>query len=238
MYEGNVGSVARAMKNFGFHDLVLVNPCRIGDFGRAMASHARDLLAEARIVSTLDDVLSGADLVVGTTGKRTDADQRHLRLFLRQPCLTPEELCERLSPWKGDVALLFGPEDSGLSNEELMDCDLVVSIPTSVDYPVMNLSHSVAILLYELSAIGPGKVKMAEKSSLDRLYERYRDWLFSIDYPPHKIDYTMLMLKRIYGRSGLTEREVNTILGALKKAEWSNRRLATLVPMGDVSRKR
>ncbi len=224
MYEGNVGSVARAMKNFGFHELVLVKPCRLKEFSRAMASHAQDLLAEARIAPSLDDALSGADLVVGTTGKRIGEGQRHLRLHLRVPCLTPKELAERLAPWEGKVAILFGPEDCGLSNDELMDCDLVVSIPTSDGYPVMNLSHAAAILLYELSGIGPGEVKMADGGSLDRLYARYREWLCSIDYPTHKIEYTMLMLRRIYGRSGLTEREVNTILGALKKAEWSKRR--------------
>ncbi|MDM7934954.1 MAG: TrmH family RNA methyltransferase, partial [Methanothrix sp.] len=89
MYDGNVGSVARAMKNFGFHDLVLVNPCKIDDFGRAMSSHARDVLEEARVVGTLEEAIAGANLVVGTTGKRLENEERHLRLHLRVPCLTP-----------------------------------------------------------------------------------------------------------------------------------------------------
>ena len=73
LYDGNVGSVARAMKNFGFHDLVLVNPCKIEDFGMAMASHARDVLQMARSFARLPRSLAGANLVVGTTGKRLEA---------------------------------------------------------------------------------------------------------------------------------------------------------------------
>jgi tRNA/rRNA methyltransferase len=88
LYEGNVGSVARAMKNFGFHDLALVNPCRIEDYGCAMASHARDILQMSHNFSTLAEALEGANLVVGTTGKRLEHEQHHLRLHLRVPCLT------------------------------------------------------------------------------------------------------------------------------------------------------
>ena len=80
LYERNVGSVARAMKNFGFHDLALVNPCKIEDYGCAMASHARDVLQMSRSFSTLAEALEGANLVVGTTGKRLEHEQHHLRL--------------------------------------------------------------------------------------------------------------------------------------------------------------
>ena len=85
LYEGNVGSVARSMKNFGFHDLVMVNPCKIEDFGSAMASHARDVLQMSRSFSSLPEALEGANLVVGTTGKRLETEQHHLRLHLRVP---------------------------------------------------------------------------------------------------------------------------------------------------------
>src|SRR5512138_3688519 len=153
MYDGNVGSVARAMKNFGFHDLVLVNPCKIDDFGRAMASHARDVLEGARVVGTLEEAVAGVNLVVGTTGKRLENEERHLRLHLRVPCLSPAQLKDKLDGKNGDVALLLGREDIGLTNDELMICDMVVSIPTSEDYPIMNLSHAAALLFYELSRV-------------------------------------------------------------------------------------
>jgi len=146
MYEGNVGSVARAMKNFGFRDLVLVNPCQIEDYGLAMAAHARDVLQMSRSVSTLQEGLEGASLVVGTTGKRLGDEPHHLRLHLRAPCLSPAQLAEKLKGNEGEVALLLGREDCGLRNEELAVCDLRVSIPTAWEYPIMNLSHAAAHL--------------------------------------------------------------------------------------------
>lgn len=82
MYDGNVGSVARSMKNFGFDQLVLVNPCQIDDFGMAMASHAKDILEKAKVVATLEEAVNGASLVVGTTGKRIGEDHKHLRLHI------------------------------------------------------------------------------------------------------------------------------------------------------------
>jgi tRNA/rRNA methyltransferase len=223
MYDGNIGSVARAMKNFGFEDLVLVNPCSIDDFGLAMASHARDVLDMARTVRTLEEALNGADLVAGTTGKRMGNEQRHLRLHLRTPCLSPRDLAEKLDRHEGTIALLFGREDCGLTNEELMICDMVVSIPTSAKYPIMNLSHAAAVLLYELSRVNEGdamRASMANRQSLLLLQDRARSLLKDICYPPHKVEYTVLMLQRVFGRAELTEREVRTLLGVIKNIRW------------------
>jgi tRNA/rRNA methyltransferase len=223
LYEGNVGSVARAMKNFGFHDLALVNPCKIEDFGCAMASHARDVLQMSRSFSSLGEALAGANLVVGTTGKRLDEAQHHLRLHLRVPCLTPAELAEKLSEKEGTVALLLGREDCGLNSEELAICDMLVSIPTSEEYPVMNLSHCAAVLFYELSQnrdVHSGNVEMARRESLDLLQERTKSLLSDVSYPQHKVDFTLLMLRRILGRAELTEREARTLLGLIKRIRW------------------
>lgn len=223
LYEGNVGSVARAMKNFGFHDLVMVNPCRIEDFGLAMASHARDVLQMSRSYTSLAEAISGANLVVGSTGKRLDTAQHHLRLHLRVPCLSPAELAEKLQGMEGTVALLLGREDCGLSSEELALCDMLISIPTFQEYPVMNLSHSAAILFYELSRKTEqdgSMVEMARRESMDLLAERSRALLHEISYPRHKVDYTLLMLRRILGRAKLTERETRTLLGLIKNIRW------------------
>lgn len=220
MYEGNVGSVARAMKNFGFQDLVLVNPCPIEDLGLAMASHAKDLLLGARRASSIDEAIEGADLVVGTTGKRLGREQRHLRLYLRAPCLTPEELSERLRDREGTVALLLGREDCGLHSRELALCDMLVSIPTSHDYPVMNLSHASAVLLYELSSLDGGEIGLASREIQQLLLERSRALLREIGYPSHKLEFTVLMLRRIFGRAGLTEREARALLGIIKGVCW------------------
>jgi TrmH family RNA methyltransferase len=220
MYEGNVGSVARAMKNFGFADLVLVNPCRIEDFGQAMASHARDLLAAAKRASTLPEALQGANLVVGTTGKRLEEAKHHLRLHLRVPCLTPAELSRKLDGKEGVVALLLGREDVGLCSEDLMLCDMLVSIPTSHEYPIMNLSHAATVLFYELSTVKNGETELASQESLRLLQDRCRSLLSEVSYPGHKVKFTMLMLRRILGRAELTEREARTLLGLIKKIRW------------------
>ncbi|HWQ18414.1 MAG TPA: RNA methyltransferase [Methanotrichaceae archaeon] len=220
MYDGNIGSIARAMKNFGFSNLVLVNPCQIDDFGLAMASHAKDILAGARTATTLEEALEGADLVVGTTGKRLGDEQRHLRLHLRVPCFTPSQLAVKLQGKEGEIALLLGREDVGLTNEELMACDMVVSIPTSDTYPIMNISHAAAVLLYELSGLNGGETRLASRDSLLILQNKAREILLETRYPDHKAEFTLLMLRRIFGRAGLTEREVNTILGVLKNIKW------------------
>jgi len=220
MYEGNVGSVARVMKNFGFHDLVLVNPCKIEDFGSAMAAHARDVLQMSRSYSTLQEALEGVSLVVGTTGKRLETEQHHLRLHLRIPCLTPAELAEKLNGKEGEVALLLGREDCGLCSEELAICDMVVSIPTAWEYPIMNLSHAAAVLFYELSQVEDGSLDLASRETMLRLLERSRKLLQEISYPEHKLEFTVLMLRRIFGRAELTEREARTLLGVIKNLSW------------------
>lgn len=220
MYDGNVGSVARAMKNFGFHNLVLVNPCKIDDFGRAMSAHARDVLEGARVVGSLEEAIDGANLVVGTTGKRLRNEDKHLRLHLRVPCLTPAELREKLDGKSGEVAILLGREDVGLTNDELTACDMVVSIPTSEDYPIMNLSHAAAVLFYELSSANEGETDMASRNSLILLQDRVRAMLHEVNYPEHKVEYIVLMFRRIFGRAELTEREARTILGVIKNIRW------------------
>ncbi|MFZ2473191.1 MAG: RNA methyltransferase [Methanothrix sp.] len=223
LYEGNVGSVARAMKNFGFHDLVLVNPCKIEDFGSAMASHARDVLQMARTYASLLEALQGCNLVVGTTGKRLDEAQHHLRLHLRVPCFTPAELAKKLTGKDGTVALLLGREDCGLNSGELALCDMLVSIPTSREYPVMNLSHSATVLFYELSQTenaDGSNVEMAGGESLALLQDKTRSLLAEICYPVHKVEFTLLMLRRILGRAELTEREARTLLGLIKRIRW------------------
>jgi len=208
------------MKNFGFKDLVLVNPCRIEDFGSAMASHARDVLQMSRTVSSLQEALEGTNLVVGTTGKRLEEAKHHLRQHLRVPCLAPWELAEKLRGKDGTVALLLGREDCGLDSEELAICDMIVSIPTSEKYPVLNISHAAAILFYELSIIENGSYQMAKRESLLLLQDRCKSLLQEVGYPEHKIEFTVLMLRRVLGRAELTEREARTLLGIIKNIRW------------------
>ena len=215
MYQGNVGSVARAMKNFGYTDLVLVNPCELEGQARAMASHARDVLEGAKIVTTLEEAVKGANLRIGTTGVGSLKTGEHIRL----PLYTPGELKEKLKGCSGKVAILFGREDSGFRNDELKSFDILITIPTSEVYPIMNLSHAVAVTLYELSELEGGNSPLADGFDLQLLYEHLEEFLEEIEYPPHKKDKTFLMLRRIFGRAGLTPREVQTLRGLIRKTE-------------------
>jgi len=215
MYQGNVGSVARAMKNFGYNDLVLVNPCKLEGEARAMSSHARDILEGARITSTLDEAVKDVSLTIGTTGVAGLKTGEHIRL----PLYTPKELKERLKDYSGTIAILFGREDTGFRNDELKSFDMLITIPTSEIYPIMNLSHAVAVVLYELSELEGGNSPLADGFDLQLLYGHLEELLEEIDYPPHKKDKTFLMLRRIFGRAGLTPREVQTLRGIIKKTE-------------------
>lgn len=215
MYQGNVGSVARAMKNFGYSDLVLVKPCELEGQARAMSSHARDVLEGARITSTLEEAVKGADLLIGTTGVSSLKTGEHIRL----PLYTVKEIKEKLRGYSGTIAVLFGREDNGFSNDELKCFDMLITVPTSEIYPIMNLSHAVAIVLYELSGLEGGNNPLAEGLDLQLLYEHLDELLEEIDYPAHKKDKTSLMLRRIFGRAGLTPREVQTLRGIIRKSE-------------------
>lgn len=215
MYQGNVGSVARVMKNFGYSDLVLVRPCELEGQARAMASHAWDILKEARITSTIEEAVKGANLTVGTTGAVSLKTGEHVRL----PLYAPAELKEKLKDYNGTIAILFGREDKGFRNEELKSFDILITVPTSEIYPIMNLSHAVAVILYEFSELEGGNSPLAERFDLQLLYEHLEELLNKIEYPPHKKDKTFLMLRRIFGRAGLTPREVQTLRGVIRKIE-------------------
>ena len=158
--------------------------------------------------------------MVGTTGKRLETEQHHLRLHLRVPCFTPAELAAKLNGKEGTVALLLGREDCGLNSEELAICDMLVSIPTSSDYPVMNLSHAAAVLFYELSRAEGGGTELASRQSLNLLQEGANSLLQDVCYPEHKVDFADLMLRRIFGRAELTEREARSLLGIIKRIRW------------------
>tara|TARA_B100000287_G_scaffold390362_1_gene401180 strand:- start:2846 stop:3670 length:825 start_codon:yes stop_codon:yes gene_type:complete len=144
--EGNLGAIARNMLNFGFDELHLISPeLTIGEEARKRAKHAKNVLEKAVIHNNLDDAINDCSLVIGTSGKREFGEKIITRHFV-----TPEEISDRIYPNHGKIALVFGPEGKGLSQEELICCDLLTSIPTWEGYPIMNLSHSVSVILYEL----------------------------------------------------------------------------------------
>jgi tRNA/rRNA methyltransferase len=215
--EENIGAVARATKNFGFSNLYLVNPPNIGKKALSIASHAYDLLNACTIVGSVDEAIASSALIAGTTSQPGISRNRHMRM----PFFSPHELKKKIEGKSGILSLLFGREDQGLLNEELMQCDFVVCVPTSPGYPVMNLSHAVAVVLYELRDAGGdfGEITLANVADKARLFTHVRTFLDEIEYREHKREKTMLMLRRILGRAELTQREVRTLHGIVSKAE-------------------
>ncbi|VVB93180.1 tRNA (cytidine(34)-2'-O)-methyltransferase [uncultured archaeon] len=216
LYSGNVGSVARVMKNFGFNELVLLNPCELDRQARLMSVHAYDIIENARIEFYLRDAIKGSNIIVGMTGLPGKTDNKHMRM----PFISPHKLKEKLAGKSGVISLLFGREDDGLRNEELEICDIIVNIPTTPVYPSMNLSHAVAVVLYELSDVKGETNYLADHFDIELLYEHIDEVLNDIEYKEHKEDKTRLMLRRILGRAELTGREVQTLRGILRRIQW------------------
>ena len=221
LYDGNVGSVARTMKNFGYVDLALVNPCQLKEQSRAMAMHARDVLENASIHSTILDAVGNSNLIIAATGNPGKKIENHIRM----PSYTPVEIKHILEDEKGLVSILFGREDKGLINSEMELCDMIMSIPTNHEYPSMNISHAATVVLYELSNIKPGSIELAEHFDLDLMHDHFHELMEEIEYPEHKLDKTMLMVRRIFGRSRLTAREVQTLRGLMRRIQHRIRHL-------------
>ena len=221
-HEGNVGSVARAMKNFGVSDLRLVNPPPLGEDARRRAMHGIDVLTAAKRYTTYTEAIRGADLVVGTSGVKTESERK----FHRQ-ATTPRELSANLGGVGGIVSLVFGREDFGLLNAELEACDVLVTIPASPEYPILNMAQAAAILLYEIHAAkdGPAKARLpASAAERDTLYATFDDLLAVTNYPPHKRGRTKVMFRRLMGRAAPSKWEFHALMGVIARAAKTIRR--------------
>lgn len=212
-HPGNLGAVARAMKNFGCTRLLLIEPkCSPSDAeAKKRAKWANDILEGATIGSF--DLLEGFDLVIATTAELGNDFN-----LPRTPIL-PSQLRERLTEREGKIALLFGRESDGLTNEEIARSDFSLTIPSNADYPVLNLSHAVAVTLALLLSerFEPGLeerfplVKSAEKRQLLKMIDERLDTMeFST---PEKRATQRLLWKRLVAKSFLTQREAMALMG-------------------------
>ena len=220
--QGNVGAVARAMKNFGVEELVLVSSCPIGVEERQRAMHGLDILEAAQIVPNLDASIKDADLIVGTSGVDTGSEKHFSRIAIR-----PREFAEKVRQAEGIVALLFGREDFGLLDGELRRCDLLVKVPAADEYPVLNMSHAASILLYELF-LGKAPTKDARPMSAvesQKLHAALSDLLAATDYPAHKRPRTKIMVRRLLGRAVPSKWEFHALMGVFQRATKRIRRL-------------
>ena len=226
----NVGSVARVMKNMGLHQLVLVNPqCDpLGIEAQQMAVHGRDILEAAQQVPTLPDALKGCQRAIATTA-RTRA------------LPTPLEHPRTALPWLLEPgitsALIFGREDRGLSNIELNYAQRFVGIPSSSEYPSLNLAQAVAICCYELyqsTQSLPSNIETphlfppaqtgetAPSEVLEGYYQHLETVLLKIGYLyPHTAQARMEKFRRLLNRATPTTEEAAMLRGILRQMEWA-----------------
>ena len=217
-HPGNIGSVARAMKTMGFHELVLVNPPEewFCAESRALASGAQDVLEGTRVVTTLEEALAGCGLVLA-------ASARHRRIGC--PELNPRECAAELMGQAGSrtAAILFGPERSGLANEQLDLCNAIVYIPANPDYSSLNLAQAVQIIAYELRqqqvqerVVPPPESPLAGPAQLELLYEHLERILLASGFlNPSNPRHLMRRLRRLFNRTRLDENELNILRGIL-----------------------
>jgi len=213
--DGNVGAIARSMKNFGLEELVLVRPCGIGEEATKRAMHGIDVLKGARTVFTDDEALEGVDFIVATSGVDTSNEKHFSRVSM-----TPREFSDKVKDSKAKIALVFGREDFGLDKDLIKRSDFLVTIPANPAYSILNISHAAAIVFYELFASGAAKRSSRKARELEKkkLYEYFAMLLDTTDYPPHKKAKTLVMFKRIIGRSVPTTWEFHTLMGVLDGA--------------------
>jgi TrmH family RNA methyltransferase len=205
---GNVGAIARAMKNFGLKKLVLVNPkCELDDTAYARAMRGKDILRKARAATSLKEIKKKVDFLVGTTAKPCSSEYN-----LNRQCIAPGTLAEKLSEIDGNIGILLGREDSGLSNEELSLCDIAVHIPASPKYSTLNVSHAAVILFYELAKIKSKKVRPASRKQKEVLEQLMAEVVNSLGGIRNKKQ-MLLAWRRILSRSLISGREAHTISG-------------------------
>jgi len=222
-HPGNIGAVARAMKNMCLSQLYLVQPQQFPHAeATARASGADDLLAAAVVCDSLPEALAGCGLVVGASARL-----RHLKL----PQWDPRQCAERVveEARQRDVAIIFGREHSGLTNEELALCHYLMHIPSNPDYSSLNIAAAVQVVTYELQmASGSPNVEAAESESeppvsadeMERFYAHLRETLVDIGFlNPDNPRVMMRRLRRLFNRARPNQVEMNILRGILTASQ-------------------
>lgn len=224
-HPGNIGAAARAMKTMGLSQLYLVQPTLFPNSqADAMAASAGDLLAQAHVCNTLDEALVGTTLALGVSARRRD---------IVTEVLTPPEAAGRLltEAQATPVALVFGNETSGLSNEELSLCQGLVTIAANPEYSSLNLAAAVQVLSYEIRqnwlqhpSWPPPEFDAAKLDDVERFYSHLETTLTELEFlnqgSPGKL---MLKLRWLFARTRLAQEEVNILRGILTAAQAAKR---------------
>ncbi len=222
-HPGNIGGAARAMKTMGLASLYLVRPARFPDpQADWRAARAVDVLAEAKVVDSVDEAIGDCVLAVGTS-------TRSRRIPI--PLADARTVAERLASEYADepVAILFGRETSGLTNEELQRCQMHLSIPASPEYPSLNLAMSVQVVCYELfktrsapkvTAAPASEPGLASLDEVEGFLAHFEKVLTRIDFlKPSAPRQAMPRLRRMFSRIGLEQTEVGMLRGILTHIE-------------------
>lgn len=223
-HPGNIGSTARAMKTMGLQHLYLVSPRIFPDpTATAMAVGADDVLRQAVVVDSLDEALQGCQLIFASSARRRD---------LAIPDVTPAEGAELIAKSSDSVqvAILFGQERTGLTNEDLLRCHYHIQIPTNPDFSSLNLAQAVQIIAYELrmkcldseAVIKINKDSLATAEEVERFYIHLAEVLSAIHFLKAKNPGRVQQrLRRLFGRVGLETMEVNMLRGILTQMQRS-----------------
>jgi tRNA (cytidine32/uridine32-2'-O)-methyltransferase len=222
-HPGNIGAAARAMNNMCISRLVMVDPkCPVGEIAYARASGAHDILDQRRTVDTLEEAIQDCQLVIGSTARSRS---------LSWPELSPSDMAKKT--WSLDdeskVAIVFGREHSGLTNDELQMCNYMVSIPTNPDFSSLNVASAVQVMCYEIyktldegQAVGGPALDEPTATSFDLegYFNHLETVLLKIGYlNAAKPGQLLQRLRRLYQRADLSKNEVNILRGILSSVE-------------------
>lgn len=226
-HSGNIGAAARAMKNMGVYDLVLVDPVDFpSEEATNRAGQATDILESARVVETLEEAIQDCTLVIGTSARN-----RSIPL----PSITAEDCAERSvkTAKTGPVAIVFGRERTGLHNHEIQQCQFQLNIDANPDYPVLNLSQAVQLVCYELfkaqyqednaqSQVELGSVNYPTQEALTHFYTHLEATAKTVGFlnsahPGQTMDH----LKALFRKANPTQKELSILRGFLSKIEQS-----------------
>ncbi|MGB9674534.1 MAG: RNA methyltransferase [Nanopusillaceae archaeon] len=216
--EDNIGALARVMANFGFKNLILVNPL-VDPFSEKVKIVARDkgweILKNAKIYKKLEEVVDIFDITYGTTG----VSSKRANEVLRNP-LTPRELANVIWKYDGKIGIFFGRESRGFDNDELDLFDSIITIPADEEYPIMNITHAAAIILYEifLSKNNPIRktFKLLNSHEKKLLYESFKEWINLIPTHNYRKPVIYRALRNLVGKALITKREYSILMGILR----------------------
>lgn len=214
IYMANIGYVARAMMNFGFTELFIVNPKGEVELASSYAAHAADLLRRAIIVEELQDSVKDVDLVIGTTAKPGKSPRK-----VSRKCVSPEEFAVKCTEHKGRIALLFGREDTGLRNIEVERCDMLINIPANPSYSTLNIAHAATIIFYEIYVNKVNSPRqLLDRMLREKLLKEFHELVVGSKISSYKIKFTETAFKNIMTRSWITKREATLLIGVFSRS--------------------